>query len=56
MGANNHPTTVPNQNSEEIDLVRYDGNSAHDNYMASLRSDMIRAGVIDPKLGRIIEQ
>jgi len=47
MGANNHLTVTPEENSPDIE---YD-DSPHDRYMCSLRLALIRSGAIDAGVG-----
>lgn len=49
MGANNHTTVVPNDNSTE-DLINYDADNNHDKYMMGLRLDLIRSGTLTTSL------
>ena len=49
MGANNHTTVIPsNAEQSANNPIEYDNNSGHDRYMAMLRLDLIRSGVITP--------
>jgi len=52
MGANNHPTVVPNENAADSrervnDSIHYDSDNPHDMYMLYLRLSGIGAGVVD---------
>jgi hypothetical protein len=52
MGANNHPTVVPNENAADSrervnERVSYDADNGHDMYMLKLRLSAVRAGVVD---------
>jgi hypothetical protein len=52
MGANNHPTVIPNENAADSrervnDSIHYDSDNSHDMYMLDLRLSGIRAGVVD---------
>lgn len=49
MGAHNHTTVVPDDNSTE-DLISYDADNGHDRYMMSLRLDLIRSGTLTTSL------